>query len=83
MRRSRTLEADMAFRPGTLRGCIGLRWEMSGRPSWDLARTISVAKECDTKLEAEGRNPAPKFRRKKGDRKYVEAYIRFFQFEWL
>jgi hypothetical protein len=75
----------MAYRPGTLRGSIGLRWEASGRPSWDLARTIRVAEECDVSLEEEGRNPAPTFRRlrKKGQRKYVKAYIRFFQFEWL
>lgn len=30
-------------------------------------------------------NPAPKFRalRRKGDRKYLEAYVKFFKVEWL
>jgi len=44
-----------------------------------------VAEECDIALESQGRNPAKKFRslRKKGDRSYMDAYIRFYQFEWL
>lgn len=75
----------LGYTAGTLRGEIGLQWVASGRPRWGLAETVRVAGECDMQLEERGRNPARKFRahRKKGDRTYMEAYIRFYQFEWL
>ncbi len=84
-RRLGKIGVTIGYTAGTLRGEIGLRWQSSGRPRWDLEQTVRVAEECDIALESQGRNPAKKFRslRKKGDRSYMDAYIRFYQFEWL
>ena len=75
----------LGYRPRTLRGEIGLRWQSSGRPRWDLAQTVRVAEECDIALERQGIDTAKKFRsaREEGKRNYIDAYVRFNQFEWL
>lgn len=75
----------MSWRTGTLRGCIGARWDAAGQPGWDVERLVQVARECDVELELAGKNPAPAFRRnrKKGNREYEAAWVRFLQAPWF
>lgn len=47
----------MSWRTGTLRGCIGARWDAAGQPGWDVERLVQVARECDIELEACGQEP--------------------------
>ncbi len=74
-----------AFRPGSLLGEVGLAWENSGRPHWDLTRTARQVEMEDQRLATAGSDPAPKLRRARlsGDRDYVERWTRACRFPWL
>jgi len=60
-------------------------WDHSGPPDWDVDKTSSVCVEEDERLEAEGRNPAPRFReaRLRGDEDYIKQWTQGCRFDWL
>lgn len=74
-----------AFRSGSLRGEVGLKWEHSGRPNWDLAQTIRETVAADQMLETVMSNPAPVFRkaRIRADREYLERWVLGCKFPFL
>lgn len=67
----------------SLRGLVVSKWEKSGRPRWDLARTVRETEGADDTLASRGLNRAPKFRKKRGDRDYVERWTLGCRFPWL
>lgn len=73
------------FRSGTLRGEVGLNWEQSGRPNWDLTRTIRQVEIEDQRLASAGSNPARVFRkaRLRRDHDYVQRWTLGCKFPWL
>lgn len=67
----------------TLRGLVTSNWEKSGRPRWDLARTVRETESADDALASRGLNPAPTFRKRRRDRDYVERWTLGCRFPWL
>ena len=68
-----------------VKGLVISRWEESGRPRWDLTRTIQETESADEELASRGRNPAPAFRKHRtaGDDSYVKTWTWGCHFEWL
>jgi hypothetical protein len=69
----------------TLLGLVRRRWEISGRPWWDLDRTIRETELADQELASRGLNPAPAFRagRRRRDHDYMRKWTVGCKFPWL
>lgn len=73
-------------RDQSLKGLVRQAWISTGKPPWDIDRTLRVAIAADSKLEGEGQmNPAPKFRasRRTRDLGYLRQWVMGCKFEWL
>jgi len=81
--RKRTLK--MAKRKNSVHGTVVAKWQAAGEPDWAVHQTLRICVEVDRKLEAEGFEPAPKFRKavKKSDEKYLMTWTFGCHFEWL
>jgi hypothetical protein len=69
----------------SLRGLVISRWEESGRPHWDLDRTIQETESADAELARRGQNPAHTLRthRLSHDDVYVRSWTKGCRFPWL
>jgi len=76
---------DKAIGRTDLKSLVIAKWQESGRPRWDLARTVDATEAADEELLSRGENPAPMFRshRTAGDDKYVRTWTWGCHFEWL
>ena len=78
-------EKKVAVRKNSLRGSVVLKWESSGKPVWDVKKTLAACIHVDNKLEDKGLEPAPQFRKKTrlDDQKYMRTWVLGCHFPWL
>jgi hypothetical protein len=78
-------EREMGRRKHSVRGRVISAWEKCGKPNWDTQRTLAICIQVDGELEAENREPAPRFREAitLGNQKYLIHWVQGCHFRWL